>query len=474
VLLVYQFLPKVRVWTLLIASYFFYGWWSWSYLPLLAFSTFVAYFFGIKISKSIEDRQKKNYLLVGVLINFGLLFYFKYFNFANAQVDAFFKALGMNYLIPYSSFLLPMGISFFSFQAVAYLVDVYRGEVVAEKKWQNFAMFKAFFPQLVAGPIERAKNLIPQLKVLDGITLQNFVSGLGRFMLGMVKKVVISNRLALFVGQIYDHPQDYDGFLISIATLFFAFQIYCDFSGYSDMAIGVAKMFGVDLMENFKSPYLSRDIRDFWSRWHISLSTWFKDYLYIPLGGNRKRFYLNLLIVFVVSGLWHGASWNFLIWGGLHGVLIVLFSYADTKFSFKINRWISTIITFICVNFAWLFFRSSNWENTKVLLCNIKRINILYIKDVLYQIKSVLFDVRNLSNPLNLDYGRINFQISIGDFVLSLGFIFGLMIYERFWSDLFVKFELNQNTTYVKIFALFSMILLFGVFSGTQFIYFQF
>jgi len=477
VLILFISFSQYRKYTLLIASYVFYGWWDWYYLPLLMFSTFMAYFCAMKIEENDKKSLKKKYLLLGIGSNLILLSFFKYFNFINAQFDTILTSLGFNYLVPYSSLLLPMGISFFVFQAIGYLIDVYRSDIKAENNIVDFALFVSFFPQLVAGPIERAGNLIEQLKSKLSFSEENFVYGLGRLLWGLVKKIVISNLLAVFVNQVYNGPSEYDGVVIVIATVFFAFQIYCDFSGYSDMAIGLARMFGIRLMENFESPYFSKNIREFWTRWHISLSTWFKDYLYIPLGGNRKRVYTNLFIVFVVSGLWHGANWNFVIWGALHGVLLI-----GTNFLLKrtplFSNWnfsvLSGLFTFSFVCFAWIFFRSNDWESTKILLSNLLTFEPIYIKDLLYQIKLGLFHPSKLGEPLNLDFGRINFQLSIGGFILSGVFIVLLVLIEAFGKRLVLDFGVEKNSTYLKLVVFSFLILFFGVFSSNQFIYFQF
>lgn len=314
VILSYSVLKSHRTTILLIASYFFYGWWNWSYLALIVFSTFVDYQCAISIaSHSLNRKKKKLFLGISILSNLGLLGFFKYFNFFSQEANRLFDFLGMDYLIPYSSFILPMGISFYTFQTMAYTIEVYNNKITPERNPLIFSLYVSFFPQLVAGPIERPSHLITQLKRLNNLNSNNIKQGFYRIIFGLFKKLVIADRLALFVNEVYKSPENYDGSMLILATFFFAFQIYCDFSGYSDIAIGTARLFGIELMENFRMPYLATSIREFWSKWHISLSTWFRDYLYIPLGGNKTLHIRNIIIVFLVSGLWHGANWTFVI-----------------------------------------------------------------------------------------------------------------------------------------------------------------
>lgn len=274
VLIGYKWLKKWRVVFLLLCSYFFIGWWRWEYLSIIIASTLVDYFVSRKLGQSELPQRSRNLLLgVSLSSNLGLLFFFKYFNFFNGEMEQLFTTIGLTYLIPYSNFLLPMGISFYTFQTLSYTIDVYNQKLKPEKNLAVFALYVSFFPQLVAGPIERAGNLLGQLRSLRDIVSINFNSAVTRILIGLFKKMVIADRLALFVDPIFDNPHAYDGSLLIIATVFFAFQIYCDFSGYSDIAIGVARLFGIKLMENFNNPYLASSVRDFWSKWHISLST---------------------------------------------------------------------------------------------------------------------------------------------------------------------------------------------------------
>jgi alginate O-acetyltransferase complex protein AlgI len=311
---------------ILVASYFFYAYGHAEYLWIILLTTGVDYVVARLIDRSDDPRRRKLLLALSLSLNLGVLFTFKYFNFFNESFGAVFHLFGASYQISAFTLALPVGISFYTFQSMAYTIDVYRGKLRAEKRAGVFATFVAFFPQLVAGPIERAPHMLPQYRRRLHFDEERTVEGLRRILWGFFKKVVIADRLAIYVNAVYSAPQSYSGFPLIVATIFFAFQIYCDFSAYTDIAIGVARIMGFDLMENFRQPYFARSVREFWARWHISLSTWFRDYLYIPLGGSRvpfPRHLLNLFIVFLVSGLWHGASWTFVIWGGLHGFYVV-------------------------------------------------------------------------------------------------------------------------------------------------------
>jgi alginate O-acetyltransferase complex protein AlgI len=314
-------------WVLLLAaSYYFYAAWRAEYLLLIMFSTGVDYVCGLRMGALAQQARRKKWLALSIGTNLGLLFAFKYFNFFSATTRRLLNQFNIFYDVPVFDVLLPVGISFYTFQTLSYSIDVYRGRQKPERHLGIFALYVSFFPQLVAGPIERSSRLLPQFFRQNGFDPERVSSGLRLMLWGFFKKVVIADRLAVYVNAVYGNPAAYDGPTIMLATYFFAFQIYCDFSGYSDIAIGTARVMGYDLMQNFRRPYFSRSIAEFWQRWHISLSTWFRDYLYIPLGGNRVdwwRWYLNLLVVFLVSGLWHGAALTFVVWGGLHGLYLV-------------------------------------------------------------------------------------------------------------------------------------------------------
>lgn len=321
--------PKRFRWVLLLAaSYYFYAAWRAEYLVLIFASTVVDYVAGRGMGRFKGSGTRKALMLASIMTNLGILFGFKYLSFFNESVRAVLNQFNIFYGAPAFDILLPVGISFYTFQSLSYTIDVYRGVTPPQRHFGIFALYVSFFPQLVAGPIERSHRLMPQFFQHRGFTEEGFASGLRLMLWGFFMKIVIADRLAIYVDQVYGDPALYGGTTLLVATYFFAFQIFCDFAGYSAIAIGAARVLGYDLMENFRRPYFAASIREFWGRWHISLSTWFRDYVYIPLGGNRvdttARWYANLLIVFVVSGLWHGAAWTFVVWGALHGTYLVV------------------------------------------------------------------------------------------------------------------------------------------------------
>ncbi|NUO83757.1 MBOAT family protein [candidate division KSB1 bacterium] len=385
--MMYFLTPVKWRWLLLLtASCYFYMCWKPEYIVLMMFPSLIDYYVALKMRATPEQNKRKKYLWFSLVTNLGLLFTFKYFNFFNESLRALFEALNLSYAVPVVNLLLPVGISFYTFQTLSYTIDVYRGAVEPERHLGKFALFITFFPQLVAGPIERSRNLLSQLQNLRArFEAERITDGLRLMLWGFFKKVVIADRLAATVNLVYNSPAEYHGVQIVLATVFFAFQIFCDFSGYSDIAIGAAKIFGVNLMKNFDKPYSARSISEFWKRWHISLSTWFKDYVYIPLGGNRTikwRWYYNLFITFLISGLWHGANWTFIIWGALHGIYLIFAiisrPYKDTllqllglsKRPFALKA-LQVLTTFALVNLGWLFFRANNLSDALLLLHNL-------------------------------------------------------------------------------------------------------
>lgn len=368
---------KYRWIPLLIASYYFYMTWNAELFFLILFTTAVSYASGILIEK--KPRRKKLWMIISVVASLSVLFFFKYYNFLAGTVDDFF---GADFTL---NLILPVGISFYTFQTLSYSIDVYRGDIKAEPNFFYYALFVSFFPQLVAGPIERPDNLVPQLHAEHKFNADDLYIGAKRMLAGFFKKIVVADTVAPYVNAVYNNPTEAKGLAIIVATLLFAVQIYCDFSGYTDIAIGCARIMGYRLMQNFDRPYSAQNIRDFWARWHISLSSWFKDYLYIPLGGNRKgyaRQLVNLFIVFLVSGLWHGAEWTFILWGILHGIYRVVGDltykkrnalYAKVGLDVKSKGVIvfRTAITFVLVCFAWIFFRANNTGDLLILLRNL-------------------------------------------------------------------------------------------------------
>ena len=379
VVLIYYLLPKrIRIYWLLPASYYFYMCWNVKYVLLILTSTLVTYGCG----RLLAGKKEKWVVWLGMLVNLGILGYFKYFNFFLDTIGSLAKAFHVELNVPQYDILLPVGISFYTFQALGYMIDVYRGEIEAERNFFRYALFVSFFPQLVAGPIERSGNLLSQLKEDEKFSFDGIREGLMLMLWGFFLKIVLADRIAIFVDRVYGEPTSFGGWYIVMATIFFGVQIYCDFYGYSVIAKGAAKILGIRLMENFDAPYLATSVGEFWRRWHISLTSWFKDYLYIPLGGSRKgvaRKYINKLIVFLVSGLWHGASLSFVVWGGINGLYQVigeaLMPLRDRLVRvLRLNRdsighrILHAVVTFVLVDFAWLFFRAGTMEQAGIML----------------------------------------------------------------------------------------------------------
>lgn len=475
VFVVYWILSKnilLRNSFILIASYFFYGWWNWAFLILILVSSIVDFFIGQLMMKYDNLQKRKLLLVISLIVNLGVLFYFKYFNFFISSFRESFSLLGSHFNVHTLDIILPVGISFYTFQTLSYTIDIYRGKIKPTGDVIAFFSFVAFFPQLVAGPIERASHLLPQFSKIHKFNYQLVRSGLLLMAFGLFKKMVIADRAAIVVDQVFNSPSDYHGFQVVIASVLFAFQIYCDFSGYSDIAIGASRTLGFDLMKNFDSPYFSKSITEFWRRWHISLSTWFRDYVYIPLGGSRKgkwSTYRNLFYVFLISGLWHGAAWTFVIWGVIHGVIIVFEkAFKDFREKFKNAFKLSTsevggkvfyiIVTFSVVTFAWIFFRANTLKDALELISNLPVNNV-----------SVLLT----DSIFELGLSQKGFIILITAILLLLI----LEIYHR--RKNFIGTLTRQPILFRWCFYIttVSIIIFFGVYGesdSSQFIYFQF
>jgi len=365
---------KSQNFLIVVASYLFYGWWDWRFLALIAFSSLVDYIIGIKLDK-VEDRHiRKSLLVLSIVINLGLLCFFKYYNFFIDNFTTAFTFMGLPIKANTLNIILPVGISFYTFQTMSYTIDVYRKKLPATKDLIAFSAFVSFFPQLVAGPIERATNLLPQFFERRKFDYVQAKDGLRQVLWGLFKKMVIADNCAEFANIIFNNSSDYGGSTLLLGAVFFTFQIYGDFSGYSDIAIGTSKLFGFRLMQNFAFPYFSRDMAEFWRRWHISLSTWFRDYVYIPLGGSRGNKWQqirNIFIIFLISGFWHGANWTFIVWGALNAIYFIpllLFGKnrqnleivaADRKYP-TFSELLSILGTFTLIVFSWIFFRAEN------------------------------------------------------------------------------------------------------------------
>lgn len=383
----YWLLPQRYRWVpLLLASYGFCGACAPTFPMWIAWSTLVAYALGRLMGWASDPGWRKALLALGIVSHLSLLFVLKYLGFADEILRTLFGTLGLTYRITAPDLLLPVGISFYTLQSIGYLVDVYRGEIEPETHLGHLALFTAFFAKLTAGPIERAGHLIPQFRKPHSLDTARLFSGLRLMLWGMFKKVVIADRLAVYVNEVYGQPGGYAGWTIVIATLFSAAHIYSDFSGYSDIAVGVARLFGLELIQNFRQPYLASSVSEFWRRWHISFSSWLRDYVYIPLGGSRVtrwRWRLNILIVFLVSGLWHGADWTFVLWGALLGLYIVLERMGKGTFDrvaralrmedTAVRRTMGILLTFLLISFSWIFFYARSVPDALLLIHNLVR-----------------------------------------------------------------------------------------------------
>lgn len=365
---------QVQNFFIVVASYLFYGWWDWRFLGLILFSTLVDYSMARLLGRAENLRKRKLLLWVSIVVNLGFLGFFKYYNFFLDNFVVAFSFFGKEFSGTSLQIILPVGISFYTFQTLSYVIDVYRKELEPSKNVISFAAYVSFFPQLVAGPIERATNLLPQFEKKRTFDYAASADGMRQILWGLFKKVVIADNCAEFANQIFNHYGDYSGWMLVLGAIFFTFQIYGDFSGYSDIAIGTARLFGFKLMRNFAFPYFSRDIAEFWRRWHISLSTWFRDYLYIPLGGSRGSLWKkirNVFIIFIVSGFWHGANWTFIAWGVLNALFFLplllskrnrknLDTIAKGRVFPSFREWLGMLTTFSLTVFAWIFFRAEN------------------------------------------------------------------------------------------------------------------
>jgi len=372
---VYLALRRTPFWLhwLLATSYVFYGWWNPLYLLLIVYSTVLDYVVVIAMEKS---QRKKLWLIISIANNLALLGFFKYAGFVSENLNLLFAQVGFGYQLPAPTILLPVGISFYTFQSMSYTIDFYRGDIQRERSFVRFAAFVSLFPQLVAGPIERAKQLLPQLSQFPRIDSRDISDGLSLFVVGLFKKIALADYLSQYVDPVYAAPGQHGSPALLLATFAFAWQIYFDFSGYTDMARGVARMMGFRLMLNFNNPYLATSLGDFWSRWHISLSTWFRDYVYVPLGGNRRgkfMLYRNLFLTMVISGLWHGAAWNFVIWGAIHALATMATRSAERSIFYRqrVPKIVKQLLVFTVVWFAWIFFRAESLSDAGVIISRI-------------------------------------------------------------------------------------------------------
>jgi D-alanyl-lipoteichoic acid acyltransferase DltB (MBOAT superfamily) len=444
---------------LLLASYLFYGWWDYRFLALIAASTLVDYFIGRFLQKTANEIHRKMLLSLSLVFNLGLLGFFKYYNFfIESWIDSWAN-LGVEMQVSSLNIILPVGISFYTFQTLSYTIDVYRRKIEPTSDIVNFSVFVAFFPQLVAGPIERAKHLLPQFSKKRIFIAENAISGIHLILWGLFKKIVIADSCAIYVNAIFNDYENMNSASLLLGAFYFAFQIYGDFSGYSDIAIGTGRLFGFDLMRNFNFPYFSRNIAEFWRRWHISLSTWFRDYLYIPLGGSRGSKWQqvrNVFIIFLVSGFWHGANWTFVIWGGLHALFFLplllgdqnrkhLNQVAENKLLPSFRELLQMLFTFGLTCFAWIFFRADS-----------------------------LFDAVNFIKRIFTNHKFELQYLPIERYNIEMLLILGIFILVE-WFHRNFEHPFTGRYKWIKIISIILMLLTLGVYSGQQeFIYFQF
>ena len=470
VTLLYFLLPHRFRWLhLLLASCVFYMAFIPAYILILLGTIVIDYVAGILIENA-QGAQRKLYLLLSLVANIGVLAVFKYYNFFIDNINAVFHSVNSHYTLAYLGIILPLGLSFHTFQAMSYTIEVYRGHYPAERHFGIYALYVMFYPQLVAGPIERPQNILHQFREKHQFSYALATSGLRLMAWGLFKKVVIADRLAVFVNQVYDNPHQHQGLPLVLATLFFAIQIYCDFSGYSDMALGAARVMGFRLMLNFNRPYFARTIADFWKRWHISLSSWFCDYLYISVGGNRvsiPRRYFNLFLVFLVSGFWHGASWTFIIWGALHGTYQIVglltrdFRQRLTAFLPPwLDHGLDVVVTGALVTFAWIFFRAHSFS------------------DAWYVITHMLAPSHAVAEGVDR-YGRLAVYLTYSRqewlfMVAGVGTLLAFELAQRRYDIEALLVRQSAGLRWTTYFALVIAIAGCGAFEKVQFIYFQF
>lgn len=437
---------RSRIWLLLLSSCYFYMSFVPVYILILGATIVIDYFAGILISGS-TGKSRKLWLTTSLLANVGILVFYKYFNFILDNLDPIVHYISPHYQLPYLTILLPIGLSFHTFQAMSYTIEVYRGNQKPERDFVVYALYVMYYPQLVAGPIERPQNMIYQFHEYKEYDWQNVKEGLARMLWGFFKKVVIADRVAIAVDYAFEQHATLSSWSLLVAAMLYSFQIYCDFSGYSDIALGASRMMGIRLMENFNQPYISRSISEFWTRWHISLSTWFRDYVYIPLGGNRKgenRRKLNSMIIFLLSGLWHGANWTFVAWGALHGTLVTLSRRKKQEQKSNVIRIVlAVVLNFLIVTGCWVFFRASN----------------------------VMQAIRFITGIVSFKGGPSKFGLSTMELLASALFIAIMMVREYKWNSHYIRSDRSFALYAVAVVA---VCYFFGVFGENQFIYFQF
>jgi len=459
-LLYFNVKNHIKIWLALVASYVFYGFWDWRFLLLIVASTLTDYYVGLRMGATDDAKLRKRLLWISLSVNLGFLAFFKYFNFFIGSFSALMQSLGMQANDLSLNIILPVGISFYTFQTLSYTLDIYWRRLTPETNLRNFATFVAFFPQLVAGPIIRASHFLPELRRPHRFNWIEFLPGMGQVFVGYFKKVVVADSLAVLADRIFDAPEAYSPAMLTLGIVFYAFQIYCDFSGYSDIAIGLARMLGYRFPANFNVPYVSKSFSEFWLRWHISLSSWLRDYLYIPLGGNRKgvtKTYRNLMVTMLLGGLWHGANWTFVFWGLLHGLYLVaqrLLTWVGQRMMWlrlipkPIRNAVSVVVVFAFTCLAWVFFRSPDFGTAMTILQGVFDVEAMGTT----AIRHLFWILKGVTVILMLVIGEVIYnQISVRHMVARYP-IFTMIVYA----------------------ALILSIILLGTFNENQFIYFQF
>ena len=464
-LLYFQLRGRMRMWLILVAGYFFYGWWDWRFLGLVAFTTIMDFSLGLYIDRSENQQQRRAAVIASVVMNLTFLGFFKYFNFFADSLADGIRSLGMEPSWTTLNIILPVGISFYTFQSLSYTVDVYRRKMPVERDFIKFAAFVSLFPQLMAGPIVRAYDLLPQMSEDKKFEWRRWNSGLGRVLWGFFKKVAIADSLAPFVDQVFNAPETFGSMHLLIGVVFYSFQIYCDFSGYSDIAIGLARMMGFRFPENFRTPYFSRSFSEFWTRWHISLSSWLRDYLYIPLGGNRHgvfQTYRNNMITMLLGGLWHGANWAFVFWGFLHGLYLILQRLVAPLWgrlvrALRLPRFVDDGVSILAVYsltlLAWIYFRAGSLGDSSFAVAN--------------QV------IAGILSGEGFHFGAVinKFQVIKG--LLLIGILLAVEITNIRWRWN-VRQVVDPYWRMAAFAALLWLIAFFGTFGANAFIYFQF
>ncbi|MEO6039873.1 MAG: MBOAT family O-acyltransferase [Saprospiraceae bacterium] len=464
-LLYFKLQGRLRMWLILVAGYFFYGWWDWRFLSLIAFTTIMDFSLGIYIDRTENSKQRRAGVVASIIMNLTFLGFFKYFNFFADSLAGLVRSLGMEPSWTTLNIILPVGISFYTFQSLSYTVDVYRRKLPVERDFVKFAAFVSLFPQLMAGPIVRAYDLLPQMSTDKKFEWNRWNSGLGRVLWGFFKKVAIADSLAPFVDQVFAAPETFGSLHLLIGVVFYSFQIYCDFSGYSDIAIGLARMMGFRFPENFRTPYFSRSFSEFWTRWHISLSSWLRDYLYIPLGGNRHgtfQTYRNNMITMLLGGLWHGANWAFVFWGFLHGLYLILQRLVSPIWSRIVrllrlphfaDEGVSILTVYTLTLLAWVYFRAGSLGHASFAVANQVLAGIL--------------------SGEGFNFGAVinKFQVIKG--VLLIGILLAAEItnFRWHWNVRQVGHPLWRMAAFATLLWLLAF---FGTFGANAFIYFQF